>query len=399
MAHDGSLDARLERRFVAAMFLVGAAVYVQTFDVQAILPVIAADLGITGVESALTLSATTLGMAVGVLPWAYASDRAGRLRIIRSCIVAATIVSLVAPLVPGLAPLLVARVAKGVLLAGVTGLAVATVFERVPASRAVIASGVSVSGSIVGGVVTRVVSGLVESVSDWRIALLAVAGIGAGLTVAVLVLLRGVHDLPRASASLDPGVPRPSLAAQLARSRVALCFAQGFIALGVFNALFSVLPFRLADAFADLGAVGSSAILGLFAVAFASAQVGGRLAARFGRMLPLGLGYALAIAGFGVLELLPGAGWLAVGVAAAVLGIFLVNPLNNAESGRRMPTHRAQSTAMYQISWLAGATIVNPLATAIYGHAGWSASIGLLLALVACGVVLAIADRSSPVAT
>ena len=393
MTQGDASAAAQERRIVAAMFLAGAGVYVQTYDAQALLPLLAADQGVSATASVLVLSATTVGMAVGVLPWAFLSDRLGRLRVIRMCLVAATLVSLVSPLLPGFDVLLALRLVKGLLLGGVTGLAVAFLFERVRLARAVIASGVYISGNTVGGVLTRVLSGIVADHWGWRVSLEVVAVLGVGFSAAFLLLTRRVPDAPVRRAPSDDGEGSLGLWQQIRANRVLLCFVQGFVALGVFNALFSLLPFRLAAAHPALGAVSTSAVLGLYAVAFASAQSGGRLAARFGVGLPLWTGHALALGGLGVLAL-GGLPALVVGVIAVVLGVFLVHPLNSAESGRRVTQHRAQSTALYQISWLGGATVVGPVVSAVYERLGWHASLAALVLVSLGGVAAAAADTA-----
>ena len=383
-----------ERRLVIAMFLAGAAVYIQAFDAQAILPSIAEDQGVAPTMSVLVLSATTIGMALGVMPWAYASDRWGRLRVIRWCLIGSVLVSLITPLLTGFPVLLALRVVKGLLLGGVTGLAVALIFERVRPLRAVIASGVYISGNTLGGVATRVLSGIIADLGGWRLALGVIAALSLVLALAFLLMTRGVSDATgRDGAQLHESAgTRTSLGRALLSTGVLLNFAQGFVALGVFNALFSVLPFRLHDQYPLFGAVLTSSLLGLYAVAFISAQSGGRLASRFGHGPPLALGYLLAVGGLAVL-FIPTIAAVAIGVAAAVLGIFLIHPLNSAEAGRRMPAHRAQSTALYQISWLAGATLVGPAAAVVYESWGWAPTVWMLTGVLCLGAVAAVVDH------
>ncbi|MGP9614966.1 MFS transporter [Brachybacterium sp. AOP42-B2-9] len=383
-----------ERRLVIAMFLAGAAVYIQAFDAQAILPSIAEDQGVAPTISVLVLSATTIGMALGVMPWAYASDRWGRLRVIRWCIIGSVLVSLITPLLPGFPVLLALRVVKGLLLGGVTGLAVALIFEQVRPLRAVIASGIYISGNTLGGVATRVLSGIIADVGGWRLALGVIAALSLVLALAFLLMTRGVSEATGRDAAQLHGSTgaRMSLGRALLSTGVLLSFAQGFVALGVFNALFSVLPFRLHDQYPVFGAVLTSSLLGLYAVAFISAQSGGRLASRFGHGPPLALGYLLAVSGLAAL-FIPSVAAVAIGVAAAVLGIFLIHPLNSAEAGRRMPAHRAQSTALYQISWLAGATLVGPAASIVYESWGWAPTVWMLTGVLCLGAVAAIVDH------
>lgn len=116
------------------------------------------------------------------------------------------------------------------------------------------------------------------------------------------------------------------------------------------------------------------------------------MASRFGHGPPLALGYLLAVGGLTVL-FIPSVAAVAIGVAAAVLGIFLIHPLNSAEAGRCMPGHRAQSTALYQISWLAGATLVGPVASVVYESWGWAPTVWMLTGVLCLGAVAAVVDH------
>jgi YNFM family putative membrane transporter len=107
-----------ENRVVFGMFLAGAAVYVQTYDAQAILPQIGNDLVTSPTKTVLILSATTIGMAISVLPWAYISDRTGRLNTIRFSLVIAALMSIVNPFIPQFIPILAIRLFKGLFLGG-----------------------------------------------------------------------------------------------------------------------------------------------------------------------------------------------------------------------------------------------------------------------------------------
>lgn len=373
---------------VGAMFLAGAGVYVQTYDVQAILPGIGTSFGVSATQSVLLLSSTTVGMAIGVLPWAYVSDRFGRLNIIRSCLLLATLISLVSPFISGFVAMLIARFIKGVFLGGVTGLAVTYLFEELPVKRAVIASGIYISGNTVGGVATRVLSGTLAHAFGWRASLELIAVLGLLIACVFMFVTRDLStDRPGLRGRSDHGMLK-----SFWRSGVLRSFVQGFVTLGVFNALFSVIPFKLSDSYPTLGAVLTSVVLGLYVVAFLPAQIGGRLAARFGTGRVLALGYLLAFGGLLLINV-PTLSLLIAGVSALVFGTFLIHPLSSAESGRRMPNHRAQSTALYQISWLTGATLVSPLASTVYVSADWTWSIGLLTAILAIGAVGAFADR------
>jgi predicted MFS family arabinose efflux permease len=56
------------RRILIALCFAGVATFAQLYSPQGILPLVARDLHVTAAQSALLISAATIGLAVGVLP-------------------------------------------------------------------------------------------------------------------------------------------------------------------------------------------------------------------------------------------------------------------------------------------------------------------------------------------
>ena len=67
------------RKLLVALFLAGIAIFAQLYAPQAVLPAISRDLGVGSSDAALIISAATIGLAIGVIPWSIVSDRIGRL--------------------------------------------------------------------------------------------------------------------------------------------------------------------------------------------------------------------------------------------------------------------------------------------------------------------------------
>jgi MFS family permease len=82
--------SRAYRRLLAALFFAGIATFAQLYSPQATLPEIAAEFDVDAAASALTISAATLGLAVGVIPWSAVADRHGRVRAMAIAVTAAT---------------------------------------------------------------------------------------------------------------------------------------------------------------------------------------------------------------------------------------------------------------------------------------------------------------------
>lgn len=67
-------------RLFAALACAGIATFAQMYSPQAVLPLISADLGVGAANAALVVSASTVALAIGVIPWSALVDRIGRVR-------------------------------------------------------------------------------------------------------------------------------------------------------------------------------------------------------------------------------------------------------------------------------------------------------------------------------
>ena len=112
------------RRLLAALFCAGVATFAQLYSPQAVLPQISAALRVGAADAALMVSAATIGLAAGVIPWSMVADRIGRVRAMSLSVAAATALGLLVPFVPGYELLLVGRALEGFAVAGVPAIAV-----------------------------------------------------------------------------------------------------------------------------------------------------------------------------------------------------------------------------------------------------------------------------------
>ncbi|MEL4486177.1 MFS transporter, partial [Shewanella algae] len=81
-------------------------------------------------QAALTVSASTLGLAVAVLPWSVVADRIGGVAAMAIGVVAATVLGALSPLAQDLGVLLVLRIVEGVALGAVPAVALAYLSEE-----------------------------------------------------------------------------------------------------------------------------------------------------------------------------------------------------------------------------------------------------------------------------
>ncbi|NKX51896.1 MFS transporter, partial [Arthrobacter deserti] len=63
--------SRAYRNLLLALLFGGFATFAQLYSVQAVLPGISRDFGVTPADAALSVSPATLGLALAVIPWSW----------------------------------------------------------------------------------------------------------------------------------------------------------------------------------------------------------------------------------------------------------------------------------------------------------------------------------------
>src|SRR6201991_70478 len=162
-------------RLLAALFCAGVATFAQLYSPQAVLPLISADLGVGAASAALMISASTVGLAIGVIPWSTMADRIGRVKAISISVTGATTVGLLVPFAPTYQLLLAGRFLEGLIVGGVPAIAVAYLTEEIDPAHAARAAGTFVAGTTIGGLTGRLVSSPVAEIAGWRIGVFTVA--------------------------------------------------------------------------------------------------------------------------------------------------------------------------------------------------------------------------------
>ena len=367
------------RRFLGALFLAGSATFMLVFSPQAFLPAISESLGVTADAAAVTVSATALGVAVGVLGWASISDRIGRLRAIQLSLVLALLVSTPIPLLLSLDAVLAFRFAEGLVLGAAPAVGMAYIAERVHARSAAYVAGTFVAGNAMGGILGRLSSGFAADLGGWRVAFATTTVLSALIIAAFLLVSVRLQNQRPAPARVAPAAA--GIAANLREPFMLAIYLQGFLLMGAFGVIYNFFGYHLqAEPFALPATVTSGLFIVYLAGALAS-QRSGALAARIGSTRALVAGSVAMLVSLPVMA----SGLIPVIVAGLVLftvGCFTAHPLASGLSGRAARVGRSQSTALYQIAWLGGISLFGWIGGIAYVTGGWI--MALVLAALLC---------------
>lgn len=366
-----------------ALFVAGFAAFAMLYVAQGTLPSVGRAFHVSPATSALTVSLTTLPLALGVVIAASVSERRGRRGMLVGSLVTAAVCTLVTASSPTFAVLLVLRVLTGVGLAALPAVAMAYIAEEVGPGSLGSTMGLYISATGLGGLAGRLVGGVLAGLFGWQVAFLAVGTLA--LAGSFYVALR----LPPSRNFL----PLPErLFPQIAAARVHLrdgvllgLYVCGFALMGAMVAFFNFLLYRLEAPPFDLRAGTAALVFLLYLAGTVSANWVGRLAGRRSLRSLLLLTVAIMLAGV----LLSLSGSLPVVIVATGLvtfGFFGAHSTASGWVGARATVRRAQASSLYLLFYHLGSSLLGFAGGLAYGGGQWP---GLVL-LVGASVAVAL---------
>ena len=380
------------RRLLIALFFIGVATFAQLYSPQGLFPLIAAEQEISADQAALMISAATLGLALGVIPWSYIGDAVGRKKAMVWAISLACLFGGLAILMPvvsaelGFELALLMRLIEGFMLGGVPALAVAYLNEEVSPKIAVAAAGTYISGTSLGGLIGRIVAAPVGEQLGWKVGMLTVTVIAA---VCVIVFLRlapvAQNFTPR---RVKPREVLPALTGNLRSPLLWTLYLQGFLTMGGFVAMYNFLGFHLAGPpFSIPLWIASFVFLAYLAGTWSSPRAG-RLAAKYSRKPVLLAGNLIMILGV-ALTLIPHLIFIILGTVVLTAGFFAAHAVASGWVGAAATAGRAQSASLYNLGYYGGSSIFGFLGGTALHLAGWSGTVVMVLTLAGLATVLA----------
>ncbi len=381
------------RRLTLAMLFAGFSTFSLLYSVQPLLPLFAAQFGLTAEGASLAVSLATGPLAIGILFAGFVSDRVGRRPLMIAAMFAAGALTLAAAVVPGWSGLLVLRFMTGVALAGVPAVAMAYVAEEVDAGSVGAAMGLYIAGSALGGMAGRLVVSVVADLEGWRWALAAVG-------VAGLAMAEAFRRLAPLSRNFTPSVGRPGALLRSAGSlftdrAMPLLYLEAFLMMGVFVTIYNYAGFRLMSPPYGLSQAAVGGVFLLYVLGSVSSAKFGTLAGRLGRRKVFWIPVVLLIAGVALTAMTPLALVIA-GIAVVTIGFFGAHSIASAWVGRRAQGSRGQAAAFYLFFYYMGSSVLGSAGGFAWTHAGWPGVTAFCLLLGVAALVIGLVLRTVP---
>lgn len=379
------------RRMLIALFLAGFATFSLLYCVQPLLPAFSAYFKVSPAQSSLPLSLSTGALAIAILCAGALAESASRRIVMGVSMVAAALLNIAAALLPGWHGLLLARTLEGFVLGGVPAVAMAYLAEEIQPRALGLAMGVYVGGTAFGGMIGRVGMSMLEEITDWRGAMIAVGVIDLLAAVGFLMLLPASRNFVRRR-GFEPRYHLDAWLAQLRQPGLNALFLIGMTVMGSFVTLYNYTGFRLTLPPWSLNQTRIGLIFVVYLFGIVASSMAGALADRLGRapvllsgMLTLFVGVALTLAH--ALPVIIG------GIVLLTIGFFISHAVASGWVGRLAPRAKGHASSLYLLAYYFGSSVMGSAGGWFWAHAGWPGVVGFTLCLLcvalACGLRLA----------
>lgn len=366
------------RRATLALFCAGLATFALLYCVQPLLPLLAAHFSVSAASSSLALSLTTLSLAFCLLISGALAESWGRKPVMAVALGVAALLGIACALVESWELLLVLRTLLGLALSGLPALAMAYVGEEFDPGSLPAAMGLYIGGTALGGLLGRLLAGLLSDLGGWQMALGGIAGMGLlalGLFFWLLPPSRHFQAQP-----LSLGGLLGNFRSHLGNAELRRLFLLAFLLMGGFVALFNYVGFRLAAPPFVLSSTVIGLLFTVYLLGILSAGWGGRMVPRFGARCVLQGSIGLMLLGVALCA----TPWLAgavAGLALVTVGFFAAHAVASGQVGQRARGAKAQASALYLCTYYLGSSVVGYGGGWVFQRFGWLPLLGLLAAL------------------
>ncbi len=360
--------------------LAGFTAFLSLYAVQPLLPLFERVFGADHFTSSLTVTATTMGVAIAAPFVGRVADVVGKRLVIVAATFALAAATLLAATSSSLHQIILWRFAQGVLTPGVFAVAVAFIHDRWDGARAVTTTAAYVSGTVVGGFVGRVVSGQAAAIWGWRASFVGVGVMSLACALVLALTLPGQREEENGQRDARDEARSSGLAARLTTRPLVGTYAAGFCVLFTQIAAFTYVTFHLAAPPFQL----STAALGwLFAVYLAGAVVApisGGWIHRWGYRATLAIAMAIGAAG-SLLTLGHALAEVVAGLALVCSGVFIAQAAANGYIGVAARSDRGLAVGMYATCYYIGGSVGGVVPALFWSTGGWPACVGLIVAV------------------
>lgn len=375
------------RKANLALFAGGFNTFAILYSTQPLMPEFSKEFHISPTTASLSLSVTTVALAIGMLLVGILSETWGRKPLMTISLLTASGLAVLTSFAPNFHFLLILRILLGIILAGLPAIAMAYLGEEMEPSSLGVAMGLYISGNSIGGMGGRIITGMLTDFFDWRAALggIAVLSIAASLLF-WLSLPPSKNFQPR---SLDFGKLLKSMVSQLKDPGLLCLYGVGFLLMGSFVSLYNYIGYQLIAPPYSLSQTLVGWIFIVYIVGTFSSTWMGRLAEKYGRRRVLWITLLIMFAG-ACITLNTTLLIKIIGIAVFTFGFFGSHSIASSWVARRATHNKAQASSLYLFFYYVGSSVGGTAGGTFWMDFGWVGVVSMIVGLLALAFILSI---------
>ncbi len=360
------------------------------YSMQTLIPVFSMEFDVTPAVASLALSVTTGFLAVTMLIAATVSDSTGRKRMMTLALIISSILCILSAFSTSYTSLLFIRVLQGIALAGFPSIAMTYVSEEFHPKTLGVVMGIYVSGTTLGGLSGRLVTGVLTDWFSWQIALLVIGGISVFLSVLFWMLLPVDVHSKRTKYSLKQ--LWPSLLYNLKDRKLLGLYTISFVLMGGFVTVYNYISFVLMAPPYFLSQTLIGLVFLIYLVGTFSSTYMGRVSDQYGKqtMLPL----TILIMLVGTLLTLSESLWLLLlALAIFTFGFFGSHSIASSMVGELATNYKSQAASLYLLCYYLGSSVIGTSGGVIWENFAWTGIVSTICGLILIALVMVIMIR------
>ena len=385
---------------VAAVFLCGVCAFLDLYATQPLLPLFSTIFHAGKAAVGLTVSASTLGVALSAPLFGIFAERLSRKRVIVASIAAVAVPTFLAATAPSLHALIFWRFMQGLLAPGIFAITIAYITEEWGRTSVAVVMSVYVSGTALGGFIGRILAGFAADHFGWHSSFIVLG------VVTLLGALAVARWLPRERRPLPHPHHAHTLRSQLApmfqhlrNPRLLATYAVGFNVLFSLVGVFTYITFYLSDPPFRLSTAALSYLFVVYLIGLFVTPAAGYVITRVG--LLRGIVSAIAFSMLGVLlTLIPSLPFVILGLALCSTGVFISQASATSYLREAAPEGgRVSAAGLYLSCYYIGGTAAGVVPSFFWHLGGWPACVVFIVSMQLATIGIAIIGwRTRPTA-
>ncbi|MCG7378662.1 MFS transporter [Paenibacillus sp. ACRSA] len=385
------------RNISLALFAGGFITFALLYSLQPLMPEISKAFAITPAQSSLTLSVTTVAMALTMLFVGSLSDLVGRRYIMTAALVISSLIAILSAFSSGFTELLLLRILQGVALAGLPATAMTYLAEEIDTSNLGYAMGLYISGNSIGGMAGRFISGVITDWFSWRTAIGFIGVLGLCAALIFWLVIPPSRNYVKSAVSFSRIMPL--IWSQCRNPRLLCLYGLGFLLMGGFVTVFNYIGFELTGEPYSLSQSVVGSLFVVYIMGTLSSTWMGRMADRYGRSHVLIFTLVIILAG--ALCTLHSDLWVKIlGLALFSFGFFGGHSIASSWVGLVAKLHVSQANALYLFFYYVGSSVSGTGGGLLYSVQDWQGIVGMIvvyiiLAIILCRILAHLDERPS----